>query len=145
MSQKCYEKVILGKTRASQNNMILWLQYKETTIAKKIAYLRPKLRKFIVHSYVTRWQDEQYKVCLKSFPCESILSIIDFVENYMFQDFNEIQEMYWDSFQLTILVHICYRWNEAHVSNPNSSAKKLITKYHYYILDDIEHDLTCLN
>jgi hypothetical protein len=38
--------------------MILWLQYKETTIAKKIAYLRPKLWKFIVHSYVTRWQDE---------------------------------------------------------------------------------------
>jgi len=58
MSWKCYEKVIHGKTRASQNNMILWLQYKETTIAKKIAYLRPKLRKFIVHSYVTQWQDE---------------------------------------------------------------------------------------
>jgi len=58
----------------------------------------------------------------------------------MFQDFNEIQEMYWHSFQLTILVYICYRWNEAHVSNPNSSAKKLITKCHHYILDDIEHD-----
>jgi hypothetical protein len=42
--------------------------------------------------------------------------------------------MHWHSFQITILVHICYWWN------PTSTQKKLLTKYHHYIYDDNEHD-----
>jgi hypothetical protein len=140
MSWKCYEKVIHGKTKACLDNMVLWLQYKETTTIKFLAYLRPKLPKFIIHNYVAQWQDEQYRVCLESFPHEFVLYVVDFVENYTFHDFDEIQEMHWHSFQLTILVHICYRWNEAYVSNPNFGAKKLIIKYQYYISDDTKHD-----
>ncbi len=56
-------------------------------------------------------------------------------------DFNEIQEMHWHSFQLTILVHTCYRWNDAYIDNPNSGAKKLITKYYYYLSNDTEHGI----
>jgi len=48
--------------------------------------------------------------------------------------------MHWHSFQLTIFVHICYKWNEAYVANPNFGAKKFIIKYHYYILNDTKHD-----
>jgi hypothetical protein len=55
-------------------------------------------------------------------------------------DFNEVQEMHWHNFQLTILVHISYQWNLAYLEDPNSNAKKLIVGYHYYLFDDIEHD-----
>jgi hypothetical protein len=67
--------------------------------------------------------------------------VINFVENYIFMDFNEVQEMHWHSFQLTILVHICYRWNDAYIENPNSRAKKFIIEYHYYLSNDTEHDI----
>jgi hypothetical protein len=86
-------------------------------------------------------QKKQYKIFLETFPCESIMFIVDFVENYIFMDFNEIQEMHWHSFQLTILVHICYRWNDDYIDNPNSGAKKLITKYYYYLSNDTEHGI----
>jgi hypothetical protein len=69
------------------------------------------------------------------------MSIVDFVENYIFQEFNEVQEIHWHSFQLTILVHICYQWNDAYLMDPNSVEDKYITKYQYYLFDDIKHDM----
>jgi hypothetical protein len=48
--------------------------------------------------------------------------------------------MHWHSFQILILVHICYKWNPNYLANPDFGEKKLFTKYHYYILDDNEHD-----
>jgi hypothetical protein len=55
--------------------------------------------------------------------------VLDFAKNYAFIDFNEIQEMHRHSFQLTILVHICYRWNPDYIQN--LCANKLIMEYHY--------------
>jgi hypothetical protein len=46
--------------------------------------------------------------------------------------------MHWFSFQITILVHITYRYNPNYVANPNS--KKIIKEYHYYVLDDKNHN-----
>jgi hypothetical protein len=48
--------------------------------------------------------------------------------------------MHWHSFQLTILVHICYRWNFACIADPSSIENKFVTKYHYYIFDNTKHD-----
>lgn len=140
MQWKCYEKVIHGKTRAGKDNKVLRLQYKETTAKVFLEYMRPKFRKFIVHNYFARFQDEQYHICLETFPQDSILSAIDFAENYTLQEYNEVQEMHWHSFQITILVHITYRWNPNFIANPNFGEKKLLTEYHYYISDDTEHD-----
>jgi hypothetical protein len=52
----------------------------------------------MLHNFVACFQEEQYKICLETFPCDSIMSIIDFVENYIFMDFNEVQKMHWHSF-----------------------------------------------
>jgi len=64
--------------------------------------------------------------------------MLDFVENYNFQMQNEFQSMHWHSYQISILVHNTYR------SNPNFDAydedSKILTKYHFYILDDHKHD-----
>jgi hypothetical protein len=59
------------------------------------------------------------------------MSLIDFAENYIFMDFNEIREIYWYTFQLIILAHVSYRWNLAYISDVNSGVKKLITEYQY--------------
>jgi hypothetical protein len=47
--------------------------------------------------------------------------------------------MHWHSFQLTILVHNCYnQWNSTYIANTNYGENKLLTKYHYFISDDVE-------
>jgi len=69
--------------------------------------MRLKLQKIVVHNYIAHFQDEQYKLCLNIFPHDSISFMVDFIENYTFQEFNEILKMHWHSFQISILVHIC--------------------------------------
>lgn len=61
-------------------------------------YLKPKFKDFILHNYVAKWQAEQYKLSLDTFPPTSILSAIDFAENYTFGEFNECQSEHWFSF-----------------------------------------------
>jgi hypothetical protein len=39
---------------------------------------------------------------------DTIVSCIDFFDNYAFKVQNEIQDMHWFTFQITILVHITY-------------------------------------
>lgn len=46
----------------------------------------------------------------------------------------------WHSFQITILVHICYKWNPNYVLGVENGEKKLLTEYHYYISEDNNHD-----
>jgi hypothetical protein len=42
---------------------------------------------------------------------------------------------------VTILVHVSYRWNEQYLLNPHCGVPKLLIEYHYYILDDPNHDV----
>jgi hypothetical protein len=139
MQWKCYQKVLHGQTCASKNNFVLCLQYKESIAKVLLDYLQPRLKKFIYHNYVYHFQDEQYHTCMESFPKDSILFTINIAKDYIFQDYHEIQEMHRHSFQITILVHICYKWNPNYVHVENGK-KGSLTKYHYYIFDDNNHD-----
>jgi hypothetical protein len=86
--------MVHGKTRAGEDNKVLRLQYKETWAKVFLDYLRPKLKRFVLHNYVSKFQEEQYNICLDTYPPAFILSIKDFAENYSLQDFNEVQEMH---------------------------------------------------
>ena len=141
MQWNCYQKVKGGKTKAGKEYLVLRLQYKYTVARQFLSYLTPRMTKFITHNFVTQWEAEQYRVCLATFPPSSVVSVVDFAENYSFAEWNEIQEMHFSSVQLTILVHVFYRWNEEYIQNPNSGASKLITEYHYYMSDDMNHDV----
>ncbi len=90
MQWKCYELVIHGKTWARNPNKVLQLQYKQTTTKELLDYLRPKLIFFVIHIYVSKFQEEQYDVCLDTFPPTSILLVVDFVDNYSFHNYNEV-------------------------------------------------------
>ena len=52
------------------------------------------------------WQDEQFITCTDTFPSGTILSVVDFAENYTLQIQNEIQSQYYHSNQVSIMVHI---------------------------------------
>jgi hypothetical protein len=57
VSRKCYEKMIHGKTRASLDNMVLKLQYKEITTQVFLSYSRPRLHKFVTQNFVACFQE----------------------------------------------------------------------------------------
>jgi wobble nucleotide-excising tRNase len=52
--------------------------------------MRPKLQNFVKHNFVAKWQDSEFKTCIKSFPENSVVSVVDFAENYSFEIQNEV-------------------------------------------------------
>jgi hypothetical protein len=64
--------------------------------------------------------------------------VIDFAKNYSFVIHNKVQSMHWHSHQISILVHITYYLYPNF--DPDDVDVFLITKYHFYISDDHEHD-----
>jgi hypothetical protein len=48
-------------------------------------YLKPKLQHFLHHNYQARWQDKEFRKCMKEFSVDVILPIVDFAENYTLQ------------------------------------------------------------
>ncbi len=92
MQWKYYELIVHGKTWVGEEWKVLRLQYKETILKCLLDYLKPKLSTFILHNYVARFQEEQYKICLQTFLKTFIMSIVDFAENYTFHFYNEIHK-----------------------------------------------------
>ena len=78
------------------------------------------------------------------FPKRKILSVVDFTDNYMFSPQKEIQSEYYDSDQVSIVVHILYKHAELAVDGFDSDEnnREVIKEYHFYISDDRTHD-TC--
>jgi len=152
------------------------LQYMDIPTLELLNYLHPRLKEFVTHNFVARWQDkvQQLQPCvhfivahicvgiyvhynqgnnsifgltsyffmkafLKDIPNGTILSCIDFFENYAFKTQNEVQDMHWYNFQISILVHITYRVNpEFSTIDPQSFI--ILQEVHYYISDDKTHD-----
>lgn len=126
---RCYQKVITGFTKKEKLYFMLHLQYKQTTANNFLNCMQPRIKQFIIHNFISKWQEEQHWICLATIPSASIVLVIDFVENYSFIEFNEIQEMHWMSIQFMVLVHICYLQDEDYLKDPDLGAQKTITKY----------------
>ena len=49
------------------------------------------------HTHRARWLDLQFKLCKYMFPLDTIVLVVDFVENYTLQPQNEVQAKYYTS------------------------------------------------
>ena len=105
---------------------------KQVPLSQFMMMLHKRTLKFINNNFVYRWQAEQFKICLSVFLDDTIILVINFVENYFFKEQNEIQSMHWHNDQCTILVHINYYCN--------GTDNHVIKDMHFYILDDKKHD-----
>lgn len=108
------------------------LSIKHVVVGEFTKLLKERTKSFIKHNFTYRWQADQYRECLKVFPTNTIVSVVDFAENYSFKEKNEIQSMHWHTDQCTILVHISYRRSDKDDS--------IIKEMHFYISDDKLHD-----
>ncbi len=91
------------------------------------------------HNFVVCWEDKQFKVCLKSFSNQSVVSIVDFADNYSFEIHNGIQSMHhWYSYHINILVIICFCHNPNY--DPYDEETMTFIQYHFYVSNDRKHD-----
>ena len=81
-------------TRKGLQRKKLQLIYKDTTSHELVQYLKPKLQFFVRHSFVAKWEDEQFRTCLRTCPADTMVSVIDYDENYSFEVQNEVQSMH---------------------------------------------------
>ena len=133
---KCFEKTIVGHTKSRQPKKKIRKVYKHTIVSEFLDYLKPNFTKFVTHNFVARWQDFQCHTAMSDLPKDTILSHIDFAENYSFKIQNEIQSMHWFSHQVKILVYLTYKINP--LFDPEVSGLKWIKKFQSYISDDKE-------
>jgi hypothetical protein len=61
---------------------------------------------FILHNFLAIWQDVQFKELLETMLEGVVVSCVDFFDNYTMKIHNEIQNMHWHNFQVSIIVHI---------------------------------------
>jgi hypothetical protein len=97
---------LLGTTKEGNPRKASTLEYRETAPCELLYYLKPKLQAFVLHNYVASWQDFQFRELFSSVPLGTLISCIDFSENYILKVQNEIQSMHWYNDQVNILVHI---------------------------------------
>ena len=74
-------------------------------------------------------------MCKETFLIGTIISVVDFAENYTLQPQNETQSQYYNSIQIAIFVHITYR----HAPDSAEDNRKIIREYHFYMSDDRSH------
>ena len=56
---------------------------KEISVASFILNFKTNIfYKYARHSYRSQWLDQQFRMCMETFPIGTIISIVDFVENY---------------------------------------------------------------
>jgi hypothetical protein len=115
----------------------LFIFFHQVKVCDFISEFRGKIQQYIKHVDMARWQDQQFKICRDTFPLGTILSVVDFAENYTLQPQNEIQSQYYHSEQVSIMVHITYR------HGPDSTEEKrvIVKESHFYISDDRTHDI----
>ena len=89
------------------------------------------------HTHRARWLDLQFKLCKDTFPLDTIVSVVDFAENYTLQPQNEVQAKYYTSQQVSIFVHITFM----HSPTSTEDDRKILREYHFYISDDRSHSI----
>ena len=104
----------------------------DTSLGEFFQYLLPVLHTFIAHNFVAKWQDVNCKKSMVDMPRDVILSHVDFAENYTFQIQNEIQSRHWVNSEISIFVHVTYRYD--------STVDGVVRESHFYIFDDRSHN-----
>ena len=74
-------------------------------------------------------------------PC-TILSMVEFIENYTFSPQREIQSEYYHSDKVSIFIHVLYKHAQVNVDGVDITLEScnVIKEYHFYISDDCDHD-----
>ena len=83
---KIFEDIQIGQTETGKKKKRKVLSHKEMSSKELLDLFRGHLSNFIKHNWVYRWQSEQFKECLRIFPDDMVVSVVNFAENYTFKE-----------------------------------------------------------
>lgn len=85
---------VVGTTDEGHPRKAATLEYRETVPREFHDHLKSKLMSFVLHNFVASWQDFQFRELFTSTPPNTLISCVDFSENYTLKIQNEIQSMH---------------------------------------------------
>ena len=94
---KQFQYKVIGTSEEGRPKKHITEVARTTSFSLFMDFFKPTVQRFICHNFEARWQTDQSKGLRASLPKHTILSHIDFAENYTFQVQNEIQSMYYTS------------------------------------------------
>ena len=81
---------VVGYTDEGKEKKAACVEYHETQPRALLDYLKPRLKTFIAHNYFATWQEAQFQDLMCGIPSDTVISCIDFSENYTMMVQNEI-------------------------------------------------------
>ena len=82
VKKKVYEMVKYTLKRGCEGSRCELIG-KEISVASFISYFKTNIfYKYARHSHSSQWLDQQFRVCKETFPIGTIISVVDFAENY---------------------------------------------------------------
>ena len=114
----------------------------EIPISNFMDKFQSHIYKYIEHSHRYRWQALEFKHSHEFFEPGTILSVVEFADNYTFAPQREIQSEYYHYDQVSIFVHVLYRHSQASIDGRDITpqSRDVIKEYHFYVSHDREHD-----
>ena len=133
---KRYEYVSVPDKNGEERKKIA-LVTKETPVTELFSYFLHLLKDYPYHSFMAKWQKEQFDNLVNNLPPDNIICVHGFSENYTCRSQDEIQSQYFDPNKVSIHVSILY----CHVSLPvdekeSTEEKPELIKEHIFVLSD---------
>jgi hypothetical protein len=72
---------VVGHTEEGKEKKASKVEFHETPPIELISYLKLQLKMFILHNFLARWQDVQFKELLETMLEGVVISCVDFFEN----------------------------------------------------------------
>jgi hypothetical protein len=81
---------VVGTTDEGHPRKAATLEYRESVPHEFYDHLKSKMMSFVLYNFVASWQDFQFRELFTSVPPNTLISCVDFSENYTLKIQNEI-------------------------------------------------------
>lgn len=133
---KRYDYVTVQDKNGQERSKIALIN-KETPVNEMFKYCLELLEGYTYHSFMAKWQKDEFDNLLANLPLNHVICVHDFSENYICRSQDEIQSQYFDPNKVSIHVTILYRHANLQTDGKESSEENpSIIKEHIFALSD---------
>ena len=133
---KKYEYVSYQDKNGEERRKIA-LVTKETPVNDMFQYFLELLKEYTYHSFMAKWQKDQFDSLVANLPLNDVICVHDFSENYICRSQDEIQSQYFDPNKVSIHVSILYHHADPQLDGKESTeVNPCIIKEHIFALSD---------
>ena len=133
---KRYEYVTVQDKNGEEQRKIS-LVIKETPVHEMFKYFLDLLDKYTYHSFMAKWQKDQFDSLVANLPLNHVICGHDFSENYVCRSQDKIQSQYFDPNKVSIHVTTLYRHASLQTDGKESTGDNpSIVKEHLFTISD---------